>query len=120
MDLTYVGGRALAVYRLPLNEIVFDFYDQTQNRSHGDAQALITRLIRISGAIWSRLAFWSMPNPLMPWRLWCTEHRLSSVDARFANDLRTLSPVIFLKFPFRLPSVDVSLRVRPLAQCVKT
>jgi GTP-binding protein LepA len=27
-DLTYVGNRAMAVYRLPLNEVVFDFYDQ--------------------------------------------------------------------------------------------
>ena len=28
VELTYVGNRAMAVYRLPLNEVVFDFYDR--------------------------------------------------------------------------------------------
>ena len=27
IDLTYAGSRAMVVYRLPLNEVVFDFYD---------------------------------------------------------------------------------------------
>ena len=30
-DLTYVGNRAMAVYRLPLNEVVFDFYDRLKS-----------------------------------------------------------------------------------------
>ncbi len=37
MDLTYVGGRAMAVYRLPLNEVVFDFYDRLKSISRGYA-----------------------------------------------------------------------------------
>lgn len=37
MDLTYVGSRAMAVYRLPLNEIVFDFYDRLKSCSRGYA-----------------------------------------------------------------------------------
>ncbi len=37
MDLTYVGNRAMAVYRLPLNEIVFDFYDRLKSISKGYA-----------------------------------------------------------------------------------
>jgi GTP-binding protein LepA len=36
-DLTYVGNRALAVYRLPLNEVVFDFYDRLKSVSRGYA-----------------------------------------------------------------------------------
>ncbi|MBR6231796.1 MAG: elongation factor 4, partial [Alphaproteobacteria bacterium] len=36
-DLTYVGNRAMAVYRLPLNEIVFDFYDRLKSISRGYA-----------------------------------------------------------------------------------
>ena len=36
-DLTYVGGRALAIYRLPLNEVVFDFYDRLKSVSRGYA-----------------------------------------------------------------------------------
>ena len=37
VDLTYVGSRAMAVYRLPLNEVVFDFYDRLKSVSRGYA-----------------------------------------------------------------------------------
>ncbi|CCG07635.1 GTP-binding protein lepA [Pararhodospirillum photometricum DSM 122] len=37
MDLTYAGNRAMAVYKLPLNEIVFDFYDRLKSISRGYA-----------------------------------------------------------------------------------
>jgi GTP-binding protein LepA len=37
VNLTYVGNRALAVYRLPLNEVVFDFYDRLKSVSRGYA-----------------------------------------------------------------------------------
>ena len=36
-DLTYVGNRAMAVYRLPLIEVVFDFYDRLKSVSRGYA-----------------------------------------------------------------------------------
>jgi GTP-binding protein LepA len=36
-DLTYVGRRAMVVYRLPLNEVVFDFYDRLKSVSRGYA-----------------------------------------------------------------------------------
>ena len=37
LDLTYVGNRAMAVYLLPLNEVVFDFYDRLKSISRGYA-----------------------------------------------------------------------------------
>jgi len=37
LDLTYAGARAMAVYRLPLNEVVFDFYDRLKSISRGYA-----------------------------------------------------------------------------------
>lgn len=37
LDLTYVGQRAMVVYRLPLNEVVFDFYDRLKSVSRGYA-----------------------------------------------------------------------------------
>ena len=36
-QLTYVGSRAMAVYHLPLNEVVFDFYDRLKSISRGYA-----------------------------------------------------------------------------------
>ena len=37
IDLTYAGSRAMVVYRLPLNEIVYDFYDRLKSGSRGYA-----------------------------------------------------------------------------------
>ena len=37
LDLTYAGNRAMVVYRLPLNEVVFDFYDRLKSVSRGYA-----------------------------------------------------------------------------------
>ncbi len=37
IDLTYAGSRAMLVYRLPLNEVVFDFYDRLKSVSRGYA-----------------------------------------------------------------------------------
>ena len=36
-DLTYAGSRAMVVYKIPLNEIVFDFYDRLKSISSGYA-----------------------------------------------------------------------------------
>ena len=37
VELTYTGNRAMVVYKLPLNEIVFDFYDRLKTVSRGYA-----------------------------------------------------------------------------------
>lgn len=37
IELNYAGNRALVVYRLPLNEVVFDFYDRLKSISRGYA-----------------------------------------------------------------------------------
>lgn len=36
-ELSYVGGRAMVKYELPLNEVVFDFYDRLKSMSRGYA-----------------------------------------------------------------------------------
>ena len=36
-ELSYVGGRAMVQYELPLNEVVFDFYDRLKSISRGYA-----------------------------------------------------------------------------------
>jgi GTP-binding protein LepA len=37
IDLSYAGSRAMVVYELPLNEVVFDFYDKLKSCSKGYA-----------------------------------------------------------------------------------
>ncbi|MCV2877120.1 translation elongation factor 4 [Rhodobacteraceae bacterium XHP0102] len=37
IDLTYAGNRAMVVYDLPLNEVVFDFYDRLKSVTKGYA-----------------------------------------------------------------------------------
>ena len=37
IELTYAGSRAMVVYSLPLNEVVFDFYDRLKSISRGYA-----------------------------------------------------------------------------------
>ena len=37
IELTYAGTRAMVVYKLPLNEVVFDFYDRLKSVSRGYA-----------------------------------------------------------------------------------
>jgi len=37
LDLTYAGARAMVIYRLPLAEVVFDFYDRLKSVTRGYA-----------------------------------------------------------------------------------
>jgi GTP-binding protein LepA len=37
VELTYAGNRAMVIYQLPLNEVVFDFYDRLKSVSRGYA-----------------------------------------------------------------------------------
>lgn len=37
VELTYVGNRAMVIYNIPLNEIVFDFYDRLKSITSGYA-----------------------------------------------------------------------------------
>ncbi|MCC7319943.1 MAG: elongation factor 4 [Rubellimicrobium sp.] len=37
LDLTYAGNRAMVIYDLPLNEVVFDFYDRLKSVTKGYA-----------------------------------------------------------------------------------
>ncbi|MEL6315948.1 MAG: elongation factor 4, partial [Pseudomonadota bacterium] len=37
LDLTYAGTRPMVVYKLPLNEVVFDFYDRLKSVTKGYA-----------------------------------------------------------------------------------
>ncbi|MEO0618080.1 MAG: translation elongation factor 4 [Pseudomonadota bacterium] len=59
-DLTYAGARAMVVYELPLNEVVFDFYDRLKSVTRGyasfdyqiegyEAEALVKMSVLVNG-----------------------------------------------------------------------
>ena len=52
VDLNYVGKRAMVIYELPLNEVVFDLYDRL--RSPRATPRSTISLSTIARAIWSR------------------------------------------------------------------
>ena len=52
VDLNYVGKRAMVIYELPLNEVVFDLYDRL--RSPRAMPRSTISLSTIARAIWSR------------------------------------------------------------------
>ncbi len=54
LDLTYVGGRAQVTYELPLNEVVFDFYDRLKSISAAAMPASITNRSACARATSSR------------------------------------------------------------------
>ena len=67
VDLTYAGARAMTVYRLPLNEVVYDFYDRLKSYSRGyasfdyqmdgyDVSKLVKMTILVNGASVDALA----------------------------------------------------------------
>ncbi len=68
VELTYAGSRAMVIYRLPLNEVVFDFYDRLKSTSRGYASFdyqmdgyqqsdLVKVSILVNGEIVDALAF---------------------------------------------------------------
>jgi GTP-binding protein LepA len=67
-DLGYVGDRAILTYRLPLNEIVYDFYDRLKSCSRGYASfdwqmdgyedgQLVKLTIMVNGEVVDALSF---------------------------------------------------------------
>ena len=57
LDLTYAGSRAMVVYRLPLNEVVFDFYDRLKSVTKGYA-SFDYQMDGYEAGAWSRCRSW--------------------------------------------------------------
>ena len=100
IDLTYVGERAMAVYRLPLNEVVFDFYDRLKSISRGYAsfdyeldQYQISDLVKVSllinGETVDALSFI------------CHKERAESRGRRLCERLKELIPRQLFKVPIQ-------------------
>ena len=51
VELTYAGNRAMVIYMLPLNEVVFDFYDRLKSGRAVMPASIITSK-NMKKAIW--------------------------------------------------------------------
>jgi hypothetical protein len=61
----------MVVYDLPLNEVVFDFYDRLKSVTKGYA-SFDYQISEYKAATSSRCRSWSMPNRSTPCRCWST------------------------------------------------
>ena len=66
VELTFAGARALVIYRLPLNEVVFDFYDRLKSASRGYA-SFDYQMDGAEPAELVKLAILINGEPSMPW-----------------------------------------------------
>ena len=71
VELTYVGNRAMVKYDLPLNEVVFDFYDRLKSVSKGYA-SFDYHLTDYKRPTWSRCRCWSTAIRSTRCPCWCT------------------------------------------------
>ena len=69
-ELTYVGTGALVKYNLPLNEVVFDFYDRLKSVSRGYA-SFDYHLTDYKPSDLVNCRCWSMPSRSTRWPCWC-------------------------------------------------
>ena len=80
-ELTYVGNRAMVKYDLPLNEVVFDFYDRLKSVSKGYALVRLSPDRLPAGRSREDVRSWSMTSRSMRCRCWCTGRAPSSAAA---------------------------------------
>ena len=85
VDLTYVGKRAMVVYDLPLNEVVFDFYDRLKSISKGYASFDYQLTDYRPGDLVKHESSWSMASRSMRCPCWCTGRLPKSAAASCAK-----------------------------------
>ena len=71
-ELTYVGNRAMVKYDLPLNEVVFDFYDRLKSVSNGYASFDYHLTDYQRRRPREDVRSWSTASRSMRCRCWCT------------------------------------------------
>ena len=71
-ELTYVGNRAMVKYDLPLNEVVFDFYDRLKSVSKGYASFDYHLTDYKPADLVQACRSWSTPSRSTRSRCWCT------------------------------------------------
>ena len=98
IDLNYVGKRAMVVYELPLNEVVFDFYDRLKSISKGYA-SFDYQITDYRAGDLVKMSIWSTPSRST--RCPCSVHRdrAESRGRAMVEKLKDLIPPHMFQIP---------------------
>lgn len=99
-DLTYVGNRAMAVYKIPLSEIVFDFYDRLKSLSSGYA-SFNYELIGYAPADLVKVQILINEEPVDALSFLCNRTQAESRGRQICARLKDLIPRHLFKIPLQ-------------------
>lgn len=100
LDLTYVGNRAMVVYKLPLNEIVFDFYDRLKSITKGYA-SFDYELIEFATSDLVKVGILINAEPVDALAFLCHRTQAEFRGRQICERLKTLIPKHLFKVPIQ-------------------
>jgi GTP-binding protein LepA len=99
-DLNYVGSRAMLVYELPLNEVVFDFYDRLKSISKGYASFDYTLIDHRAGNL-VKMSILVNDEPVDALAMLVHAARAESRGRAMVEKLKELIPQHMFKIPIQ-------------------
>ena len=100
VELTYVGSRAMVVYKIPLNEIVFDFYDRLKSITSGYA-SFDYELIGYEEADLVKVQILINEEPVDALAFMCHRSEAESRGRQICERLKDLIPRHLFKIPLQ-------------------
>jgi len=99
-ELSYVGARAMVKYELPLNEVVFDFYDRLKSISKGYASFDYTQIGRREGDL-VKLQILVNDEPVDALSMLVNRQRAETRGRAMCEKLKDLIPRQMFKIPIQ-------------------
>ena len=99
-ELTYVGSRAMVVYKIPLNEIVFDFYDRLKSITSGYA-SFDYELIDYQASDLVKVQILINEEPVDALAFLCHKSEAESRGRQICERLKDLIPRHLFKIPIQ-------------------
>ena len=99
-DLTYVGNRAMVVYKIPLSEIVFDFYDRLKSITSGYA-SFNYELVGYAQSDLVKVQFLINDEPVDALSFLCHRSEAESRGRQICGRLKDLIPKHLFKIPLQ-------------------
>ena len=119
-ELSYVGTRAMVVYDLPLNEVVFDFYDRLKSISKGYASFDYSIEEYRTGDL-VKMSVLVNSEPVDALSMLVHRGRAETRGRGMVEKMKDLIPPhMFQSSPSRPPSAARSSPARPSARCART